>query len=149
METDAEVFLRSGKVLPAGNGGDLPSFGTEEPLLSHAKGPVIFRECVGAAGTEFVDVFDEAAPQGTLGSEAEKLVNREGSEGCLAGADSVISLACPVDTLNGLATGVFADSSCPSVNLTLSIDAVDARWVVRRGDLLGFSGEGLFVSSTS
>lgn len=147
VETEAEVFLRSRNVLPACRGGDLPSFGADAALLSHEKGPVIFRDCVLGEGTAFVVVFDAVPLQGTLGSEAEKPVKREGSGGGLTGTVSVEVLACSAGTAVGLTEGPFAKSSCSSANFTLSIDSVDLRWVVRRGDFLVVSDNAAFVGS--
>jgi hypothetical protein len=95
VETEAPVFLRSIKLFPPCNGGDWPSLGVDEFLLSQEKGPVIFR--VGGWGAKLgvgLDLEDVVA-QGTLGREAEKPVNREGRGEGLAGGGSVFeSLSC-------------------------------------------------------
>lgn len=86
VEIDAEVFLRSTTVVSGWDGGSFPSFGADAALLSHANGPLIFRDCaVGSGGTAMVLVFVEALPHGTPGREAEKPVKREGKGGGLAG----------------------------------------------------------------
>jgi hypothetical protein len=83
VETDAEVFLRSRKELPACRGGDFPSFGAEVALLSHENGPVILRD--GGCGVRVVlePDLEEELPQGTPGREAENPVKRDGSGGGL------------------------------------------------------------------
>jgi hypothetical protein len=60
---------------------------------------------------------------------------------------SVEELACSAGTAVGLTEGPFAKSSCSSANFTLSIDSVDLRWDVRRGDFLVVSDNAAFVAS--
>lgn len=135
VETDTEVFLRSKKVLPAWSGGDLPSFGTDAARLSHAKGPVTFRECVGGVAGGIVTVFDELPPHGTPGREAEKPVKRDGSGGGLAEGTSLDALVCCVAAATAVTEELLADPFCISSNSFSCIDPVDIRCAVRSGDL--------------
>ena len=111
VESDAEVFRQSRKALPAWRGGDLPSLGTDVARLSHENGPVTFLECVGGTAGELVTVFDELPPQGTPGREAEKPVNREGTEGGLVEGVAVEVLICCVGAAIIVAAELFEESS--------------------------------------
>jgi hypothetical protein len=111
VESDAEVFRRSRKALPACRGGDLPSLGTDVARLSHENGPVTFLECVGGTAGELATVFDELPPQGTPGREAEKPVKREGTEGGLVGCVAVEVLVCCAGAAMITAAELFVESS--------------------------------------
>lgn len=117
----------------------MPSFGTDAARLSHAKGPVIFLDCVCGVEIGVVLVLGGVAPHGTPGKEAEKLVKREGSGGGLAAYLSVSSLACPVGAFNVSMARASAESCWPSTIFSLFTEPVDIRCVVRRGDLVALS----------
>jgi hypothetical protein len=140
VETDAEVFRRSRKALPACRGGDLPSLGTDVALFSHANGPVTFLECVGGTAGELVAVFDELPPQGTPGREAEKPVNREGTGVGLVEGVAVEVVTCWVGAATTVAEELFAESSCAPTSFFSCTDAVDIRCAVRRGEFMMISG---------